>query len=93
MPITESAKKALRQSIRRRQENLQKKEAIKDLVKKIKKFAAAGKIEEAKALLPQVQKAIDKSTKSFLHKRAASRKKSRLFRYINQNPGGGKQNN
>jgi len=84
MPITESAKKALRQSIRRHKRNLQKKEAIKELVKKIKKLAAAGKVEEAKALLPQAQKAIDKAAKSFLHKRAASRRKSRLFAGINK---------
>lgn len=90
MPITKSAKKALRQSIKRRQKNLQKKEAIKAIVKKIKKLAAAGKVEEAKALLPQAQKAIDKSTKSFLHKRTASRKKSRLFRYIGQYSGSSK---
>lgn len=88
MPITKSAKKALRQSLRRRERNLQKKEAIKDMVKKIKKLIAQGKIEEAKALLPQAQKAIDKSTKSYLHKRAASRKKSRLFAHINKYSGG-----
>lgn len=93
MPITKSAKKALRQSIRRRQKNLQKKETVKELVKKIKKLAAAGKIEEAKALLPQAQKAIDKATKSFLHKRTAARKKSRLFANINKHSGGGEQNN
>ncbi len=84
MPITKSAKKALRQSLKRRRQNRQKKEAIKELVKKIKKLTAGGKIEEAKALLPQAQKAIDKATKSFLHKRAASRKKSRLFAGINK---------
>lgn len=84
MPITKSAKKALRQSLRRREKNLQKKEAIKTLVKKIKKLATAGKIEEAKALLPQAQKTIDKAAKSYLHKHAASRKKSRLFTHVNK---------
>ena len=84
MPITESAKKALRQSFRRRERNLRKKEAIKDTVRKIKKLAAEGKIEEAKALLPQAQKAIDKASKSFLLRRAASRKKSRLAAFINK---------
>ena len=82
MPITKSAKKALRQSLKRHQKNLQKKEAIKTLIKKIKKLTAAGKIEEAKALLPQTQKSIDKAAKSYLHKRAASRKKSRLLAHI-----------
>lgn len=84
MPITESAKKASRQSLRRREKNLQKKEVIKDIVKKIKKLAAEGKKEEAKSLLPQAQKAIDKAAKSFLHRRAASRKKSRITAIINK---------
>lgn len=84
MPITKSAKKALRQSFRRRERNFQKKEVIKDMVKKIKKLAAEGKTEEAKVLLPQAQKAIDKAAKSYLHRRAASRKKSRITAIINK---------
>ena len=88
MPITKSAKKALRQSLKRHEKNLQKKEAIKTLVKKIKKLAAEGKTEELKTLLPQAQKTIDKAAKSYLHKRAASRKKSRLFSYVDKYSGG-----
>jgi small subunit ribosomal protein S20 len=84
MPITKSAQKALRQSIRKRQKNFQKKEIIKDTVKKIKKLIAQGKLEEAKSLLPQAYKTIDKATKSFLHKRTAARKKSRLTALINK---------
>ena len=84
MPITESAKKALRQSLRRKARNLEKKEAIKDLVKKIKKLASEGKTEEIKILLPQAQKAIDKAAKSYLHRQAANRKKSRLMALINK---------
>lgn len=84
MPITKSAKKALRQSLRRRERNLKRKEAIKDIVKKIKKKMVQGKTEEAKALIPQAYKAIDKASKSYLHKRAASRKKSRLLTYVNK---------
>ena len=82
MPITKSAKKALRQSLRKKQRNLKRKEAIKDLAKKIKKLAAQGKNDEAKALLPQAYKAIDKAAKSYLHKKAAARKKSRLMALI-----------
>ena len=84
MPITKSAKKAVRQSIRRRERNLKRKEAVKDIVKKIKKLVSEGKTEEVKLLLPQAQKAIDKAAKSFLHRRAASRKKSRLTALINK---------
>ncbi|OHB16623.1 MAG: 30S ribosomal protein S20 [Parcubacteria group bacterium RIFCSPLOWO2_01_FULL_40_65] len=85
MPITESAKKALRQSIARRQKNLRKKEAIKDIIKKVKKLVAQGKTEEAKNLLSQAYKTIDKATKSFLHKRTAARKKSRLTALLSKN--------
>lgn len=85
MPITKSAKKALRQSVKRREKNLQKKEAIKDMVKKVKKFISQGKTEEAKNLLSQAYKTIDKATKSFLHKRTAARKKSRLSALLNKN--------
>ena len=85
MPITESAKKALRQSIARRQKNLRKKEAIKDIIKKVKKLVDQGKTEEAKNLLSQAYKTIDKATKSFLHKRTAARKKSRLTALLNKN--------
>ena len=84
MPITKSAKKALRQSIKRHQKNLKKKEAIKNIIKKVKKLISQGKIEEAKTLLPQAYKTIDKATKSFLHKRTAARKKSRLIVLFNK---------
>ena len=84
MPITQSAKKALRQSLRRKARNLKRKEAVKDVIKKIKKLAGEGKTEEVKLLLPQAQKAIDKAAKSYLHLRAASRKKSRLAAFINK---------
>jgi small subunit ribosomal protein S20 len=81
MPITRSAKKALRQSIRKRQQNLQKKEAYKNAVKKIKNLVAAGKIDEAKTIIPSAYKALDKAAKTgVIKKNAASRIKSRLMR-------------
>ncbi len=84
MPITKSAQKALRQSLRRKEKNLKRKEAIKSVAKKIKKLVSEGKFEEAKSLIPQAQKAIDKATKSYLHKRTAARKKSRLTALVNK---------
>ena len=84
MPITKSAQRALRQSLRRKQKNLEKKEAIKDVVKQIKKLAGQGKIEEAKGLLPKAYKTMDKAAKSYLHQRAASRKKSRITALVNK---------
>jgi len=84
MPKTKSAKRALRQSLRRYKRNLKRKEAIKAAIKDIKRLLSEGKIEEAKALVPQAYKAIDKAAKSYLKKRAAARKKSRLMKLINK---------
>jgi ribosomal protein S20 len=79
MPITSSAKKALRGSARKHDFNLKKKELLDKTVKKFKKLVAEKKADEAKSLMPQVQKAIDKAVKTGLIKaNAGSRKKSRL---------------
>ncbi|MBI1957025.1 MAG: 30S ribosomal protein S20 [Candidatus Niyogibacteria bacterium] len=83
MPITSSAKKALRQSERHHLKNLKRKEAIVSVVRKIKKAVAAGKKDEAKALLPQAYKALDKAAqRNVIHKNAAARKKSRLTQLV-----------
>lgn len=84
MPITKSAKKALRQSLRRRGRNLVKKEVFKDAVKKIKKLIQTNKIEEAKKIVPLAYKAVDKAAKTgVIKKNNAARKKSRLMKLIN----------
>ena len=63
MPITTSAKKALRQNIRRRTRNLVYKNKIKKLIKEVRTLVLEKKIEEAKKLLPQVYKTLDKAAK------------------------------
>ena len=79
MPITTSAKKALRSSRRKREFNLAKKDLISDAVKKIKKLITEKKVKEAVAFMSQVQRVLDKSVKTgLLKKNTASRKKSRL---------------
>jgi small subunit ribosomal protein S20 len=79
MAITKSAKKALRQSQRRRVRNLQKKKKIKDLLKQAKKLVLEKKRGEAEKLLPQIYKLLDKAAKTGLIKKgAAARKKSRI---------------
>lgn len=81
MPIKASAKKALRQSKRRRIRNLNRKAAAKDVVKKIKKLIAAKKIKEAEKLIPLAYKAIDKAAKTgVIKKNTASRRKSHLMK-------------
>lgn len=85
MAITKSAKKALRQNIKRRARNLVYKKKIKDLIKKVRSFVLEKKIEEAKKLLPQVYKILDKAAKvNVIKKNTASRKKSRITKLINR---------
>ena len=85
MPITKSAKKALRQNIKRRKRNVKRKSKIKDLIKEVKSLVAEKKEKEAKNLLPRIYKAIDKATKTkTLKKNTASRKKSRITKLVNQ---------
>jgi len=85
MPITKSAKKALRQNKRRRQRNLRRLRAMRDLIKKIRKLVLENKNKEAEELLPKAYKAIDKAAKTgVIKKNTASRKKSRLTKLINK---------
>lgn len=83
MAITLSAKKALRQSQKRRVTNVRKKEKIKNLVKEVRNLASQKKIEEAKKLLPQLYKILDKAAKTgLIKKNASARKKSRLTKLV-----------
>lgn len=85
MPITKSAKKALRQSLKRRDRNLIYKKKIKDLLKEVKKLILQKKIEEAKKLLPKVYKILDKAAKvGVIKKNTASRKKARMTKLISR---------
>jgi len=86
MPITKSAKKALRQNIKRRKGNLVYKKKMKDLIKEVRSLVLEKKIEEAKKLLPQVYKILDKSAKvGIIKKNTAARKKSRITKLVNKN--------
>ena len=83
MPITKSAKRAINQSLRRRVRNLQKKKKMKDRLKEVRSLILQKKIEEAKKLLPQVYKSLDKAVKiGVIKKNTASRKKSRITKLL-----------
>jgi len=85
MPIIKSAKKALRQSKRRKIRNVQRKEKIKSLFKEVKSLVSQKKIEGAKKLLPKVYELLDKAAKiGLIKKNTASRKKSRMARLISR---------
>lgn len=83
MPITSSAKKALRQNARRREGNLLKKDTYKKAVKEFRKFVAEKKIEEARKHLVIVYKSLDKAAKTgVIKKNKSSRLKSRLAKLL-----------
>jgi len=85
MPIKQSAKKALRQSIKHKALNLKYKNKIKDLIKEVRSLVAKNKIKEAKNLMPAIQKALDKAAKTgVIKKNTASRLKSRLTKLLNK---------
>lgn len=83
MPITKAAKKAVRQSGRKRERNLGQRTKMKELLKEVKGFVAEGKIKEAKEILPRIYKVLDKASKNgLIKKNTASRSKSRIARSI-----------
>lgn len=78
MPRTKSAKKALKVSVRRHGENLIMKHEIKNQVKGLR-LVIASKKSDATTELAQAYSALDKAAKKhFIHKKKASRLKSRL---------------
>jgi small subunit ribosomal protein S20 len=87
MPNTKTAKKALRQNIRRRQINAKSKKDLKEAIKNFKKLALTDK-EKAKKELSAVYKKLDKSAKTkLIKKNKASRLKSRLAKALNKKEG------
>jgi len=86
MPITKSAKKALRQNTKRRTKNLVYKKKMRGLIKQVRTLVEEKKTEEAKKLLPQIYKILDKTAKvGIIKKNTAGRKKSRITKLVNKN--------
>jgi len=84
MAITKSARKALRQNTRHKAKNLVYKQNIKSLIKKVRTLVGQKKTEEAKKLMPQIYKALDKAAKEgIIKKNNASRRKSRIAKLTN----------
>ena len=82
MPITQSAKKALRGSLRKKAFNDRRKRVMKEEIKKIEKMSKTNKAEAVKMLSTAFQ-TIDKAAKKgVIKKNNAARKKSRLSRLV-----------
>jgi len=82
MPITKSAKKALRASKRKRVFNLRRKAMLKDAIRGAKEVVVSKK-GDAKEALAKAYQAIDKAAKrGLIKKNTAARKKSRVAAMI-----------
>ena len=82
---TKSTKKALRQSLRRKKQNLQRKTSFKEAIKKYRLLVNARKLEEAKKYLNEVYKLADKTAKTkAIKKGKADRIKSRLSHLLSK---------
>lgn len=80
MPITQSAKKAIRGSLRKKAFNDARKRVMKEVIKKVEKAVKADKAGAVKMLSSAFQ-LIDKAAKrGVIKKNNASRKKARLAR-------------
>lgn len=79
MPNTKSAKKRMRQNLKRYLRNKMHKSRMKTFIKKTRKAIEAGDLELARELFRQTMSVIDKTAqKGVIHKNKAARLKSRL---------------
>jgi small subunit ribosomal protein S20 len=79
-----SAKKRIRQSIKRRALNRFRKDALKEQVKTFHAALTSGDIKKAEVELTKTVQRLDKvAAKHTIHKNTAARKRSRLVRKLN----------
>lgn len=79
-----SAKKRVRQSVKRRALNRARKETIKNQVKSFNAALTGGDLNKAETELRLVAKRLDKvAAKGTIHKNTAARRRSRLTRKLN----------
>ena len=79
-----SAKKRVRQNLKRRARNRARKELMKDGVKAFSAALTAGDLDTAQAELNKAVQRFDRvATKGTIHKNTAARKRSRLTKRLN----------
>lgn len=85
MPQRRAAKKALRQSLKRREKNLNTQQQIRNAIKKFKKTLENKDIVNAKDALKALYKILDKTAaKRLIHPNKAARKKSDFAKLLNK---------
>lgn len=83
MPNTANAKKALRQSEKRRLRNRSQRATLRTSIKKCRQAISAGDEDAAKQAFGKAVKDLDQSAaKKLIHKNAAARTKSRLAKAL-----------
>lgn len=83
MPITSSAKKALRASKRKRVFNMRRKAAVEKYLKSFRKAVVNGDKASAEKLVSALYKTLDKAAKTgYLKLKAAARLKSRAMKSL-----------
>lgn len=84
MPHTKSAKKALRVSQRRRDQNKPVRSQVKTYVKKAEQLISGNELESAREAVQRAIAALDKAAqKGVIHPNNAARRKSRLMKKLN----------
>ena len=83
MANSESAKKRIRQTEKRRDRNRAHRSELRTEVKKLRQAVAGGDADRARELLPATLSIVDRSAKKgAIHKNAAARTKARLTRAV-----------
>ena len=83
MPNTRSAAKRTRADVNRHLRNLDVKSELKTLVRRLRELVQSGKKSEAQEFYRLLSRRLDQAAcRNILHKNTASRKKSRLAKYI-----------
>lgn len=84
MPIKKSAKKDLRQNLKRKEKNHRALLLIKDLIKKTRKNIVSENLAQAEEFIKKAVKTLDKAAKNkIIKKNTAGRKKSRMMKRLN----------
>ncbi len=85
MPHSVSAKKRMRQNIKRRAHNRGRKKTVKEAIRAFDDAVEAGDAEKASQQLRECYKQLDKiAEKGTIHKNNAARKKARLTRKLSK---------
>ncbi len=83
MPHLKSAKKRLRQRVKRTERNRDSHSAIKTELRKVRAIATAGDAQKFAAVLSEAYQVLDKAAvRGIIHRNTAGRMKSRLSRLL-----------